>query len=212
MASQITSLTIVYSTVYSGADQRTHQSSASMVFVRGIHRSPVNSPHKRPVTRKMFPFDDVIMRHRNRCRRTVQLAWNCYSLSRRTSYRKNLVPSRSREIRVMAFSISLKFDRRCCRDAEMSNLRALRSLQPPISHLLDFASFGGKTSYRLVNRGTGHSRSCPGTERGWPHIRSDRPWSGLTTKCNDKHGENEFYWYLLDANGVSQPTKVEVFR
>ena len=42
MASQITSLSIVYSTVYSGADQRKHQSSASLVFVRGIHRSPVN--------------------------------------------------------------------------------------------------------------------------------------------------------------------------
>ena len=38
-----------------------HQSSASMAFVRGIHRGPVNSPHKWPVTRKMFPFDDVIM-------------------------------------------------------------------------------------------------------------------------------------------------------
>ena len=61
MASQITSLTIVYSTVYSGADQRKHQSSASLAFVRGIHRAPVNSPHKWPVTRKMFPFDDVIM-------------------------------------------------------------------------------------------------------------------------------------------------------
>ena len=62
MASQIASLTIVYSTVYSGADQRKHQSSASLAFVRGIHRGPVNSPHKWPVTRKMFPFDDVIMR------------------------------------------------------------------------------------------------------------------------------------------------------
>ena len=61
IASQITSLTIVYSIVYSGADQRKHQSSASLAFVRGIHREPVNSPHKWPVTRKMFPFDDVIM-------------------------------------------------------------------------------------------------------------------------------------------------------
>ena len=61
MESQITSLTIAYSTVYSGADQRKHQSSASLAFVRGIHRWPVNSPHKGPVTRKMFPFDDVIM-------------------------------------------------------------------------------------------------------------------------------------------------------
>ena len=60
IASQITSLTIVYSTVYSGADQRKIQSSVSLAFVRGIHRWPVNSPHK-PVTRKMFPFDDVII-------------------------------------------------------------------------------------------------------------------------------------------------------
>ena len=61
IASQITSLTIVYSTVYSDADQRKYQSSASLAFVQGIHRRPVNSPHKWPVTRKMFPFDDVIM-------------------------------------------------------------------------------------------------------------------------------------------------------
>ena len=61
IASLITSLTIVYSTVYSDADQRTHQSSASLAFVWGIHRGPVNSPHKWPVTRKMFQFDDVIM-------------------------------------------------------------------------------------------------------------------------------------------------------
>ena len=38
MASQITSLTVVYSIVYSGADQRKHQSSASLAFVREIHR------------------------------------------------------------------------------------------------------------------------------------------------------------------------------
>ena len=38
MASQVISLTIVCSTVYSVADQRKHQSSASLAFVRGIHR------------------------------------------------------------------------------------------------------------------------------------------------------------------------------
>ena len=54
MASQITSLTIVYSTVNSGANQRKHQSSASLAFVQGIHRWPVNSPHKWQVTRKCF--------------------------------------------------------------------------------------------------------------------------------------------------------------
>ena len=61
MTSQITSLTIVYSTVYSDADQRKHQSSTSLAFVRGIHRWPVNSPQKGPMARKKFPFDDVIM-------------------------------------------------------------------------------------------------------------------------------------------------------
>ena len=61
IASQITSLTIVYSTVYSDADQRIYQSSAALAFVWRIHRGPLNSPHKWPVTRKMFPLDDVIM-------------------------------------------------------------------------------------------------------------------------------------------------------
>ena len=42
------------------AKQRKHQSSPSLAF-RGIHRWPVNFPHKGPVTRKMFPFNDVIM-------------------------------------------------------------------------------------------------------------------------------------------------------
>ena len=60
-ASQITSLMIVYSIVYSDADQGKHQSSASLTFVRGIHRGTVNSPHKWSVTRKILPFDDVIM-------------------------------------------------------------------------------------------------------------------------------------------------------
>ena len=61
MASQITCLTIVYSTIFSDADQRKHQSSTSLVFLRRIHRASVNSPHKWPVTLKMFPFDDIIM-------------------------------------------------------------------------------------------------------------------------------------------------------
>ena len=61
IASQITTLMIVYSTVYSDADQRKSQSSAPLAFLRGIHRRPVNSPHKWPVPRKMFPFDDVII-------------------------------------------------------------------------------------------------------------------------------------------------------
>ena len=67
MASQNTSRTILYLIVHSGADHRKHQSSASLTFLRGIHRWPVNSPRKRPVTRKTFPFHDVIMRYRFAC-------------------------------------------------------------------------------------------------------------------------------------------------
>ena len=61
MGSQITSVSIVYSTVYSGVDQRKHQSAASLAYVRGIHGWPLDSPHKGQVARKMFPFNDVIM-------------------------------------------------------------------------------------------------------------------------------------------------------
>ena len=60
-ASQISGVSIIYSTVCSGRYQRKHQSSASLAIVRGIQRWPVNSPNKGPVTRKMFPLDDVIM-------------------------------------------------------------------------------------------------------------------------------------------------------
>ena len=61
MASQITSLTVVYSTVYSDADQRKHQSSASLAYVWGSHRDRWIPHTKGPVTRKIFPFDDIIM-------------------------------------------------------------------------------------------------------------------------------------------------------
>ena len=61
ITSQITIVSSVWSTVCSGPDQRKHQSSASLAFVRDIHWWPVNSPHKWPVTRKMSPFDNIIM-------------------------------------------------------------------------------------------------------------------------------------------------------
>ena len=76
MASQITGITIIYSTVCSGVDQRKHQRSASLAFVRGIHRWPVNSPRKGPVTRKMFPFDDVIMF--TRWYPLIEVTWSHY--------------------------------------------------------------------------------------------------------------------------------------
>ena len=62
MASQITGVSIVCSSICLSADLRKHQSSASLAFVSGIHRWTVDSPHAGPVTRKMFPFDDVIMK------------------------------------------------------------------------------------------------------------------------------------------------------
>ena len=63
MTSQITSLTIVYSAVCSGPDKRKYQRSASLAFLMGIHWWPVNFPHKGPVTRKGFPFHDVIIEY-----------------------------------------------------------------------------------------------------------------------------------------------------
>ena len=63
MESQIISLTVVYSTVYSDVDQRKHQSSASLAFVWGIHRDRW-IPRTKGQLRRMFPFDDVIMEFR----------------------------------------------------------------------------------------------------------------------------------------------------
>ena len=65
VAFHITGVSVVFSTVCSGADQRTHQRSASLAFVREIHRWPGDFPHKKPVTRQMYPFDDVIMKSVN---------------------------------------------------------------------------------------------------------------------------------------------------
>ena len=61
MASKISSLTIVCSTVYSAADQRKHQKVRVPGLCAGNSRGPVNFPHKWAVTRKVFPFVDVIM-------------------------------------------------------------------------------------------------------------------------------------------------------
>ena len=60
MAFHMTSLTIVYSTVYSCADHRTPKLRVSGLCV-DIHQWPMNSPHKWPVTRKIIPCDDVIL-------------------------------------------------------------------------------------------------------------------------------------------------------
>ena len=87
MASHITSLTIVYSTVYSGADQRQHQSSASLAFVRGIHRWQVNSPHNGPASQKRIHLitsswqNSVLLRPSDSCislggiRKAIPMLW-----------------------------------------------------------------------------------------------------------------------------------------
>ena len=61
MVPQITCVSIIWSIICSGADQRKHPSSASLAFVKEIHRWPMDSPHKGPVTRKIYPFGNVIM-------------------------------------------------------------------------------------------------------------------------------------------------------
>ena len=61
MASQITSLTIVYNNRLERRRSKKTSKLRVTGLCEGIHRWPVNSPHKGPVTRKMFPFDDVIM-------------------------------------------------------------------------------------------------------------------------------------------------------
>ena len=81
IASQIIRRTVVYSTVHSGADQRKYQSFASLAFVQGSHRWPVNSPYKWPVTRKMFPFDDVIVTVLIRRSRCLTKMWPIWWLS-----------------------------------------------------------------------------------------------------------------------------------
>ena len=61
IASQITSLTIVYSTFHSGADQSKHQSSASLAFVWGIQPGTGEFPAQMASNAENVPFDDVIM-------------------------------------------------------------------------------------------------------------------------------------------------------
>ena len=118
MVSHITSVSSAYSTVHSGVDQRKHQSIALLAFVRGIHRWPVNFPHKGQVTRKMFPFDDVIMK----CRRNIseirlhaiklhltvinyQIDW-CVTLSRYYSYDINFQYTRRGNAMALASEMS----------------------------------------------------------------------------------------------------------
>ena len=80
MASQITGVSIVCSIVCSGADQRKHQISVSLAFVRGIHRWPMDCPHKGPITRRMLPPANTrdagdLRRHRAHYDVDVNFSW-----------------------------------------------------------------------------------------------------------------------------------------
>ena len=79
MASQLSGNSIVFSTDCSGAHKIKHQSSASLVFVRGIHRWSVNSPDEGPVTGKMFPFYVIIMSQLQHTRTTGLMNIPCGS-------------------------------------------------------------------------------------------------------------------------------------
>ena len=92
MASEITGVSTACLAVSSGADKK-HQSSASLASVRGSHKWPVNSPHKGPVTRKMFPFDDLIMIL------IVVWAWLCYGTRRWFRIERQVLSSGKNRIR-----------------------------------------------------------------------------------------------------------------
>ena len=166
MASQITSLTIVYSSVYSGADERKHQSF------------PVNSPHKWPVTRKMFPFDDVI---RSAVSRSAVVSCEKFKLD---IWKTSQI--------LLEINITSIFESCCCSLAVVTHVKykwdlkdithAFITLNLPVWRLSNHYSWFN--SHRLYE-GSLHSPFCP-------------PKAGLSfnfcPKCN-KWLRTEFYTY-----------------
>ena len=144
MASEITGVSIVCSTVCSGADQRKHQSSASLAFVRVIHRWPVDSPHKGPVTRKMGQFDDVIM---FLCRQYLPMGY--IFLTRRWKFLNNVAPG-SAIVQTLTTGIPWAL-LVCTLDPLHSSVRPSVSLSWPLS-------FYGSCSY-FVHWATDFNRS-----------------------------------------------------
>ena len=151
MASQITSLTVVYATVYSDADQRKHQSSASLAFVWGIHRDRWISRTKGKLRGKCFHLMTSSWYI------TLILILGLYSLSERTSYRKIPWSLKAARFGVRLFQSLWNLIGTSARvlPTKLSNFRSIRSLWNPISRLQDFARFCDKTSVLLVNRGPG---------------------------------------------------------
>ena len=92
MASQITSLMIIYSAVYSGANQRKHQSSASLAFVWGIHQWPVNSPHKKASNAE-----------------NVSIGWRHHMITHMTTHDNYIASLNSRKLSEYAICNEIRF-------------------------------------------------------------------------------------------------------
>ena len=153
IASQITSLTIVYSTIYSDTDQIKHQRSASLAFVRGIHQGPVNSPHKWPVTQKMFPFDDAIMPH---YKNNMVSQWSYLFNKNSSTWKKASLRSKStpdeKRYQFQHFA-SMEWNK-VCRNKVCSNLKHQELIYSKISnslHLNSEYSMVSITGPRVLN-------------------------------------------------------------
>ena len=92
MAYQTTGVSMVCLTVCSGTDQRKLRRSASLAFVRGMHQWPVNSPHKLPITRKMFPFYNVIKNFQNPVRLNTTLTSVDSAYPRENLFNFDMIP------------------------------------------------------------------------------------------------------------------------
>ena len=140
MASQITSLSIVHAIVYSGRSKKKLKLRVIGLCAE-IQRWPVNSPHKWPVKRKMFPFDDVIMWSNNQCKYKPHTK-GLYSLNDKTSY-PHLISLRIEARRLdVNDGIALKFDRHlgsAAAEVPVKLSRDWKSLNPNLAASRDLA-------------------------------------------------------------------------
>ena len=115
-----------------------------------------------------------------------------YSLSCKTSYRKISWSLKAARFRFKLFQSlwNLAGTSAAALPRCLSNFRAILPLQHPISRLRDFTRFGGKTSYRLVNRGPG--MNARGPRRWYVHTGSS---NGLLPWCN-----KPFTWANVDPD------------
>ena len=139
IACQITGVSIVCSNVCSGADQWKHQSSASLTFVSGIHRWPVGSTHKGPVTRITFPFDDAIISHKRIKHSTdVRILW--YKLCNQTDYPISIFFMISQSLNVVKSMFRIP------------NLKTMRALWYSISEVWHLSRFYDTTAYHKIKQ------------------------------------------------------------